>query len=276
MNYHEIVASSCCEPRLAGRTRDEALASLAELAVRSPVLSGVDARDVFAALREREDQGSTGFGNEVALPHARIPGMSSFLVFTAISRRGVSFDALDRKKVRLFFVILGPPEEVTPHLRILAGISRAMGHTPLKKELLAARSSDALAETMLRHLGENTGGPSSQDREVMKLLFVNLYVEEYLYEVMGALVEGGIEGATILDSTGMGQYVSSVPLFAEFIGFMKENRNFSKTILAMVPERDISRTVERIEEITGNLDTHDGAVILVMDVARYRGSMKMM
>ena len=275
MNFHEIVAPECCEVKLQARTAEEALAALAEMAVRSDALQGIDAATVRDALVAREKQGSTGFGNEVALPHARIPGLNRFVVFVAVSRRGVPFEALDKKKVRLFFVILAPPDEVNQHLRILAGISRSIGHTNLKKELFASRSSLNLGETLLRNLGETTG-PATASREAMKLMLVNLYVEEYLYDVLGALVELGIEGATILDSTGMGRYVSSVPLFAEFIGFMKENRNFSKTILAMVPERHVNKIIESIEEITGNLDTHDGAVVLVMDVARYKGSMKMM
>jgi PTS system nitrogen regulatory IIA component len=90
-----------------------------------------------------------------------------------------------------------------------------------------------------------------------------------------AMVELGVDGATIIDSTGMGQYVSSVPLFAEFIGFMKENRNFSRTILALVPSTEVDNVITSIEEITGDLDTHDGAAVLILDVGQYRGSMKM-
>lgn len=276
MNFEEIIDPNCCEIKITGKNRDEALMKLAECAVRSTALAQVDPQVVRDALVAREDQGTTGFGNEVALPHARVPGLDRFIVFVGVAKWGIPFNAMDKKRVRLFFVILAPQGEVTQHLRILATISRALGHTNMKKELLAARSATALSETMLRHLGQSDrpfGGVATQ--KTMKLMLVNLYVEEYLYDVLQAMVELGIDGATILDSTGMGQYVSSVPLFAEFIGFMKENRNFSRTILAMVASTEIDHVIASIEEITGDLDTHDGAVVLVMDVAQYRGSMKM-
>jgi PTS system nitrogen regulatory IIA component len=276
MNFDEIIDPACCEVKVTGRTRDDALASLANCAVRSTALVDVDPQVVRDALVAREDQGTTGFGNEIALPHARVPGLDRFIVFVGVAKWGIPFNAMDKKRVRLFFVILAPQGEVTQHLRILATISRALGHTNMKKELLSARSATALGETMLRHLGSSARiVPGAAAQKTMKLMLINLYVEEYLYDVLQAMVELGVDGATIIDSTGMGQYVSSVPLFAEFIGFMKENRNFSRTILALVPSTEVDNVITSIEEITGDLDTHDGAAVLILDVGQYRGSMKM-
>ena len=93
---------------------------------------------------------------------------------------------------------------------------------------------------------------------------------------MDVVIEEGIDGATILESSGMGHYISNIPLFASFIGFMNEDRNRSNTILATVPESRVERMVKGIEEITGDLDKTQGAMIMVMDVAFSKGSMKMM
>ena len=105
------------------------------------------------ALADREAQGSTAFGNEIAIPHARLAGLDRFLLFIVSTPRGVwSSRRLDRKKrVKLFFVILGPTEAVTDHLKILAFVSRALSHTDLKRELLAARTETALYEAFLRN-----------------------------------------------------------------------------------------------------------------------------
>ncbi|MFW6229278.1 MAG: hypothetical protein ACOC2V_07435, partial [Alkalispirochaeta sp.] len=111
---------------------------------------------------------------------------------------------------------------------------------------------------------------------VMKLMLVNLYVDEFLYRVLELFIEEGIEGATILESAGMGQYISNVPLFADFIGFMNESKHKSKTILALVPEEHVDELIDGIEEITGDLDKKQGAMVLVLDVAKYRGSMGML
>ena len=83
------------------------------------------------------------------------------------------------------------------------------------------------------------------------------------------------EGATILDSAGMGRYISNVPLFADFIGFMRENKHQSKTILTLVPQEHTQELIQRIEEVSGDLDKKQGAMIMVLDVSYLKGSMKM-
>lgn len=274
MNLYEILDKRSCQVDIYAKTKDEVIAHMAELAVKGEAASGVSADTIRTAIAERESQGSTAFGNEIAIPHARIPGMDRFLLFIMSSTKGVDFDALDKKKVKLFFVILGPPDAVTDHLKILAFVSRALSHTDLKRELLAARSETALFEAFLRNTQEDRAGDAPT--RVMKLVMINLYVEEYLYRILELFIEEGIEGATIMESSGMGQYISNVPLFADFIGFMNESKRHSKTIFAMVPEEHVEDLMNGIEDITGDLDKKQGAVILVMDIAAYRGSMKML
>lgn len=275
MEIQNTLAPECCAVKFTARSKDEALRGLARLAARSPACSAIDENQIYEVLAKREAQGSTAFGNEVALPHARVEGLTRFVVFVAVSARGVPFDALDKKKVHLFFVILGPPENVNQHLRILATISRLVAHTRIKKELRAARSVDALVESVIRNLG-TPGAPAAEPREEMKLLLINLYVEEYLHDTLEMLLEHGVEGATVLDSSGMGRYISNVPIFAEFIGFMQERKHYSKTILTLVPESRIPGVVEGIERITGDLETHEGAAVIVLGVSLFKGTMKML
>lgn len=274
MEIYEILEKQSCRVQVKAKTKDEMIARLAELAVASNATGSVGADTIHTALAEREAQGSTAFGNEIAIPHARIPGLERFILYIVSSERGVDFDALDKKRVKLFFVILGPPEAVTDHLKILAFVSRALSHTNLKQELIAARSETALYEAFLRNTqAERTENDKAR---VMKLMIVNLYIDEFLYRVLELFIEEGIEGATILESAGMGQYISNVPLFADFIGFMNESKHHSKTILAMVPEEHVEDMINGIEDITGDMDKKQGAMVLVLDIATYRGSMNML
>lgn len=105
---------------------------------------------------------------------------------------------------------------------------------------------------------------------------VNLYIDEYLYQVLELFIEEGIEGGTVIESGGMGQYISNVPLFADSIGFMQQSKHSSKTILCLVPESLVDDLMDRIEEITGDMAKKQGAMIVVLDVAKVRGSMAMM
>ena len=180
----------------------------------------------------REDQGTTGFGNGIAIPHTRIEGMSDFLLFVVTSKRGVDFDAIDKKRVYIFFVLLGPEGRVTEHLKILASISHVLASSNVKKEILSARSVTAVYEAFLRNVRFIEG--QKRGPQPMKALFIILYEQKLLYDILEFFVEEGIEGATIIDSAGMGEYVSNIPLFASFIGFMNADKNRSKTIIAII------------------------------------------
>ncbi|MCD4829780.1 MAG: PTS sugar transporter subunit IIA [Candidatus Cloacimonetes bacterium] len=264
----------CCTANLAAGGKEEALRALAKLAAGSPLCNGISTDTILREMSAREQQGSTGFGREIAIPHARLEGMSGFLLYLAVAPKGIDFDAIDRKKVKLFCVILGPKEEVQEHIKALSAVSGVLRRPGVVRELLAAPSPVALVESFQRHTRGN--GQSVAATRKMKLVLVILYLDEFLYDILEFFIEEGIAGATVIDSSGMGEYISNIPLFAEFIGFMKQNKNHSKTILALVPETRVDAVVEGIEGITGDLDKKQGAMIIALDVSLYKGTMKMM
>ena len=275
MELIEIVDRKCCAVNFKASSKDEVLKKISEIAVRSSHLEKIDQESLYKQLKDREDQGSTGFGDGIAMPHARIEGMDKFLVFIITSSKGVEFDSLDKKKVKLIFVILGPAEAVQDHLKILATISRTLGSSAgVRNEVMKAQTNTALYEAFIRHSRLSTGG-SGKTRK-MKLLYVVLYIEDFLYDILEFFIEMGIDGTTIIESSGMGEYISNVPMFAEFIGFMKENKNRSKTLMTLIPEDKMDDIIEGIEDITGDLDKKQGAMIIVTDISYFKGTMKMM
>ena len=275
MDLAALFNSASCSVNIKARDKEGAIESLAALAVRSGKAKGAGEKAIAMALSEREAQGSTGFGDEIAIPHARVKGMEEFLVFVAHAPKGIEFESLDRKKVKIFFVILGPEDRPSEHVQILAALSRALSGSSLKKELMAATSVEVMAECFLRHTGEKTEETPAGKRK-MKLLVLILYMEEFIYHILEYFLEEGIEGATILDSSGMGQYISNVPLFATFIGFMNEQKNRSNTLLAIIPDDREEEIIKGIEAITGDLDKKQGAMLMTLDIGVWKGTMKMM
>ena len=275
MELIEIVDRKCCAVNFKASNKEDVLKKIAKIALRSPLMDGIDDETLFRLLKEREDQGSTGFGDGIAMPHAKIEGLEKFLIFIITSTKGVEFDSLDKKKVKLIFVILGPAEAVQDHLKILATISRTLGSSPgVRNEMMKSLTNTSLYEAFIRHSRAHTG--SSSKTKKMKLLYVVLYIEDFLYDILEFFIEMGIEGTTIIESSGMGEYISNVPMFAEFIGFMKENKNRSKTLMTLVPEEKLDDLIEGIEDITGDLDKKQGAMIIATDISYFKGTMKMM
>jgi len=272
MELLSIVKKDGCRINISEKSKDAVIRRLAEIA--ASIDTTVKTETIYTKLMERERQGSTGFGNGIAIPHTRIAGMKEFVLFIATSRSGVDFDSIDKKKAQVFFTLIGPEEQVNEHLKLLAGISRVLANPHVKKELLQAETPEVLAESFLRNVRNLEKGAVA--RKKMKALFVVLYIEDFFYNILEFFIEEGIEGATVFESSGMGEYISNIPLFASFIGFMNENKNQSKTIMALVPDERLGHLIEGIEAITGDLDKKEGAMIFAIDVAFQKGTMRMM
>lgn len=97
----------------------------------------VDGREVFDAVMERENLGSTGVGEGVAIPHARIEGLEKPIGAFVRLTEGVDFDAIDGKACDLIFMLIAPHGSGADHLRALAQVSRAFRHAELRDKLRA-------------------------------------------------------------------------------------------------------------------------------------------
>ncbi len=115
-------------------------------------LSDLDARDVFEAIMERERLGSTGVGDGVAIPHARIAGIAKPVgAFARVTTR-CDFEAIDDRPCDLVFMLLAPLQEGGDHLRALAQVARTFRDPALREAL---RSGEPGAQSLL--LGEKQG-----------------------------------------------------------------------------------------------------------------------
>ena len=107
----------------------------------------------------------------------------------------------------------------------------------------------------------------------MKLVVFVLNREELLDEVLAAYVEAEVPGATILDSEGMGRFLTyEVPLFASFKEFMKGNKPYNKTIISVVnKDEKIEKLAELIEKVCGPLSEPGTGVLFSVPVDYVRG-----
>ena len=104
---------------------------------------------VLAGLNEREQLGSTGFGQGVAIPHAKIEGLSRIYGLFARLAEPIDYKAIDGRPVDLAFLLLSPPDAGAEHLKALAAISRVTRDAATLERLRGARSRDALAALLM-------------------------------------------------------------------------------------------------------------------------------
>lgn len=124
-----------------GTSKKRLLQDLSDLAADS---YGVTSGTVCDALLERETLGPTGVGKGIALPHARLTGLSHVIgVFMRLDKP-VDFDAVDRQNVDLVFGLLAPSETGVDHLKALALVSRTLRNTSICAKLRSANDTATL------------------------------------------------------------------------------------------------------------------------------------
>jgi PTS system nitrogen regulatory IIA component len=127
---------------LASRSKDAALMEIVETLASAPEVS--DRERLLAAVLEREKIVSTGIGLGVAVPHAKIPEVSEFVVAYGRSKEGIDFGSIDDRPVHHVVLIVGPPDRQQRYLQFLATVTLKLKQPELRKSLEAATDAAGL------------------------------------------------------------------------------------------------------------------------------------
>jgi nitrogen PTS system EIIA component len=129
---------------------------LQQLSAQAAIALGLDSDEVSEQITKREELGSTGVGNGVGLPHARLPGLKAPFGLLARLHHGIDFAAIDGQPVDVVFLLLLPETGDAAQLNALASVARALRDPDALRRL--RRASDG--EALYRIIAE----PSAQSR----------------------------------------------------------------------------------------------------------------
>jgi nitrogen PTS system EIIA component len=133
---------------LSGVSKKRFLTTISEhIAQTTP---GLDAEAIYTALLAREQLGSTGIGNGIAIPHCRVNECRQTVGALVKLDEGIDFDAVDSQQVDLLFVLIVPAEEASEHLRVLAGLARLFHQEEFCQALRVSQSDEELYKTAIR------------------------------------------------------------------------------------------------------------------------------
>lgn len=133
---------------LRSRSKDAALMELVETLATAPEVT--DRERLLQAVLEREKIVSTGIGLGVAVPHAKIPEVSEFVVAYGRSVQGIDFGSIDDRPVHHIVLIVGPPDRQQRYLQFLATVTLKLKQPDLRRALEAAPAAEALFEVLSR------------------------------------------------------------------------------------------------------------------------------
>ena len=146
MHLTDFLDFEAIKASLSGGNKRSLLQQLAQLAAQR---IGAEPAAILASLNEREQLGSTGFGQGVAIPHGKIEGLNRIYCLFARLSEPIDYKAIDGRRVDLVFLLLSPPDAGAEHLKALAAISRITRHVPTLEKMRGARSRDALTAVLL-------------------------------------------------------------------------------------------------------------------------------
>ncbi|HEY7006105.1 MAG TPA: PTS sugar transporter subunit IIA [Sphingomicrobium sp.] len=146
MHLSDFLDFDSIKTGLPGGSKKVLLQQLANLAGQRLEL---DSAAILASLTEREQLGSTGFGQGVAIPHGKVEGLKQIYCLFARLAEPLDYKAIDGRPVDLVFLLLSPPDAGAEHLKALAAISRVTRHGATLEKMRGARSRDALAAVLI-------------------------------------------------------------------------------------------------------------------------------
>jgi PTS system nitrogen regulatory IIA component len=152
MRIEEVLKESCVIDSLKGKTKRDILLELVGALKKADLIEDVE--KVVNIILDREKLGSTGIGDGVAIPHGKMKGIHNFLCVFGRSLEGVDFDAVDRKPVHIFFLLLAPENSVSIHLKMLSRISKILRDPSFRKRLIELSNSKELYRAIIEEDGK--------------------------------------------------------------------------------------------------------------------------
>lgn len=141
MHLGDFISPEAVLPSLKTKSKKQLLQ---ELSARIARIADLHERDVFDVLWQREQLGSTGLGQGVAIPHGKIGGLKRIVGLFAVLAEPVEFDAVDGEPVDIVFLMLAPEGAGADHLKALARISRLLREGGAVEKLRASKDAAAL------------------------------------------------------------------------------------------------------------------------------------
>ena len=115
-----------------------------ELAERAAEITGHDAAEIREAITGREELGSTGLGNGIAIPHGKLAGLKGVTALLARLDQPIDYDSVDDQPVDIVVMLLAPTGAGADHLKALSRVARLLRTETVVEELRSASDADQL------------------------------------------------------------------------------------------------------------------------------------
>lgn len=269
MSLMKFFKTECVAVHSTASDKESLLKEIAALAKQSPALASVEELSLFNALMEREQIGSTGFRDGIAIPYCLLQDVDDFSIGLVTHRDGVNFESIDGKPVFIIPFIVGSQQKRTMHIRLLSAVSRILSVENVRTELRAATSPAVLAESFLRNLGDTFIKDTTSRRNQIT---VHVQIDTLFNDILQLFSEIDDCHVSIVDAHESSEYLNAMPLFA---GFWNENRKgFHKIIFATIRHSVANETLRRLDTFVGGFEHKKGIMVEMQELPYAAGSLE--
>jgi len=180
MRISELLSLEAIDVNASVASKAEAIDYMTRLMEKSGNLSDREAykRGVLA----REEEGTTGIGEGIAIPHSKCAAVKRAGLAAMVVRDGVDYESLDDEPADLIFMIAAPETGANVHLEALAKLSTILMDTEFKETLVKAET----AEQFIRLIDQNL---DELAQELVKDEQDNLAILSKIGEIRGLLLD---------------------------------------------------------------------------------------
>ena len=157
MRLSDFVNTEAIIPELEATDRNGVIRELVNSLATQGTLDATRTDGIAQAVIYRENQGSTGFGKGVAVPHVKHDAVTRTVATVGRSSHGVDFAALDRAPVYTIVLLLSPKTDPDAHLAAMEKIFRHLREDNFRRFLRQADTREKIAE-LIGEADESAGG----------------------------------------------------------------------------------------------------------------------
>ena len=147
MKIDDILKKDSIIANLAGTNKEEVLHEITDFLQELGLIENKES--LFNTLMEREKLGSTGIGENVAIPHGKSDELSQIVTVFGRSIGGIDFESLDQKPVHFVCMVIAPSNSTGQHLKALARISRLFKNQNLRQGILELENAEQINSLLL-------------------------------------------------------------------------------------------------------------------------------
>jgi nitrogen PTS system EIIA component len=144
MRLTSFLIRSAVIPRAKAAGKEAVIREMVSSLAQSGEIRTEETEEIVQGVMRREALGSTGIGQNIAIPHSKHIGVNQLIGTLAISADGIPFESIDGEPVYVLVMLISPPNKPGEHLRALESVVRMMRSDSFVQRLRSCGSAEAI------------------------------------------------------------------------------------------------------------------------------------